>query len=316
MAGASTNVHVRRTLPPLAIAAVATALLAGWSVAPAFAAGALTSGTQRGGTAADAARLDGVVDLTGTRRGVRLARAAHGRLAPLGFAVAAQDLRVLRDGTGILIVPRTTSLDAVRVSRPDGRKATELVPVARTERAGTGHKVAPAPSSEPPQPSWAVVYTGCYERISDTWSWIDHCAQILRLLGDGDSTKDSYVLERWATAGANWPWVLKSAAISAYPTESSASLAWVDWAPRSDRTGPCQPYNLRVVSPYPTPVRSVDRCETWDITKASRGGDYRLDWYGCTCTHDRELAFSSSVSVAQGRLPSWYVPADVHGYPF
>jgi hypothetical protein len=255
-----------------------------------------------------------VVDLTGTRRGDRLAQAAHIRFGRQGFEVAASDLEVLRDAAGLLVVPRGTDL-GIRSSASQAGSGAAISPIARPAPAGVSASAAAGNVAAAPM-SWTVVYSGCYERLSDSWSWIDHCARILQLKNDGDLTMDSYALERWATAGANWPWVLKSAAISAYPTEAGPALAWVDWIAKSDRVGACQQYSLRLLNPYPTTARLVDRCETWDITKASRGGDFRLDWRGCTCTHDRELAFSLSVSVAQGRLPSWYVPADVHGYPF
>jgi hypothetical protein len=306
MTGASTQRLRGRRPSYLVIAALAATVAIASTRAPVAAA---VPGT--------AARPADVVDLSGSRQGVRLAQAARDRFAALGVETDVRDLRVLSDGAGLLIVPRTTRLSAMRSPRGIRSGMTELAPVARPEDGAGQRRVRMAGTLEATPPmSWTVAYTGCYERVTDGWSFIDHCAQILRLQNDGDPSRDSYVLERWATAGANWPWVVKSAAISAYPTETSAQLSWSDWAPRSDRTGPCQDYALRLMSPHPTAGRLVERCETWDVTKAARAGDFRLDWRGCACTHDRELAFSLSVSVAQGRSPSWYVPAEVHGYPF
>jgi len=252
-----------------------------------------------------AAAVGGGVDVSGTVGGGRIARLAQRRLATLGFSLPVSDLGVWQDAHGALVASRGTRL----VGNPD----TGLVPVAAPPtRAGKASRIA-AVDDQPI--GWSLVFTQCYERISDTWAWLDHCARIFRLSGDGDPARDYYGLQRLATAGANAPWVVKSAGIVATPVDAGL-MTWVDWSPRGDRTGPCQPFVVWITAPFAGLMTPLDRCETWDITKGARGGDFRLDWSGCACTHERALAFDEVVSVAQGRSPAWYVPAEVHGFPF
>jgi hypothetical protein len=261
------------------------------------------------------AAAEGVADITRTRRGAGIAFRAAARLAARGWSVHAGDLRVWRDAAGFLVAGRTATLAPVPARRADGSAGVELVPVV----GGVPGAVAPrsaAPLVEPPVASWSFVSGACFERLSDNWAWIDHCAHLYRLVGDGDGSRDYYALDHLATAGPNWPWVLKTAGIGAYPVETSPPMSWLDWSPRSDRTGPCQSYLVRLTVPFAALSHTVDRCETWDISKAQRGGDFRLDWSGCACTQDRELAFDIAVSVGQGRGPIWYVPAEVRGFAF
>jgi hypothetical protein len=279
-----------------------------------WAPGSVTAGSPAPGGAVLAGAV--AMDVSRGTAGQRMAVATQRRLAAHGFRVTAGDLGVWRDGTGFLVAPRGSRLVSMDRELASGRRVTELVPLAvpppvarRTLAAGSVATV------DEQQPGWSLVFAQCYERISDTWSWIDHCARIYRLTGDGDASHDFYGLQRVATAGANVPWVIKSASIAATPVDPS-QMAWIDWSPRSDRSGACQPYIVWVTAPAGGLTLPVDRCETWDITKGAHGGEFRLDWYGCACTHDRALAFDLTVSVPQGRAPAWYVPADVHGFPF
>lgn len=272
--------------------------------------GAATAGVH----ALMAAQPDGTfVDVSRSVAGEHIAVAAQGRLAARGFRVPVGELGVWRDAAGILVALRASQLISLDRELVAGRHAAELVPVAAPPlRASRTRGVAPVED----QPiGWSLVFSQCYERISDTWAWLDHCARIYRLTGDGDPARDYYGLQRVATFGANVPWVVKAASISATPVEAGL-MNWIDWSPRNDRSGVCQPYTVWVTAPVGGLNVAVDRCETWDITKGARGGDFRLDWYGCACAHDRALAFDVTVSVPQGRAPAWYVPADVHGFAF
>ncbi len=250
-------------------------------------------------------------DLTESPLGNRLAARATERLSALGATIEARGLRVLRDAEGYLIVPRATTV-VTRANGSSGSFRTALVPVVRP----TDRRTVIGQTSTASSPAWVLAGGACYERISDGWSWLDHCARVYQLVRDGDAQRDFYALERYGTAGANVPWVLKDAALGSSPVESSPPMSWQDWSPRSDRSGPCQPFTVRITSPVPGPSQIVDRCETWDITKSATGGAFTLEWSGCACIQDRELVYAVSISVPQGALPAWYVPAQVHGFAF
>jgi hypothetical protein len=240
-------------------------------------------------------------DVTATQLGRTVASVASRRFAADGLSVLPRDLRVLRDRDGLLVTTRTTS-----VAMRDG----VATPVARP--AAAAHLRASLAGT----PTWSPAGNNCYARISDGWSWLDHCTRIYRLLSDGDSQRDFYILEHLGTAGPNNPWVLKDAGLADLPAETSTSMTWVDWAPRSDRTGPCQSFTLRTTSPVAGPAEIVERCESWDATKGAAGGTLALHWSGCACAQDRELGTVVAVSVPQGGTPIWYVPADVSGFAF
>jgi hypothetical protein len=267
--------------------------------------------TLAGGSVPSTAAVQQPADVTETALGRALRTRASQHLRALGATVASGRLRVFRDADGYLVVPRRTSLaTAAENSRRAGR--AELVPIVRSI---VGQRLA-GRTAATSSPSWVFAGGGCYERISDGWSWLDHCARVFRLAQDGDAQRDFYALQRYGTAGANMPWVLKQAELGSSPVESSPPMSWQDWSPRADRSGPCQTITVRITSPVAGVSQQVDRCETWDITKGSTGGDFNLAWSGCACVQDRELAYVLSVSVPQGSLPAWYVPAEVHGFAF
>ncbi len=259
---------------------------------------------------ASAATARRTADVTDSALGRLLAAHARGRLAEVGEPVERGGLRVLRDDDGYLVVPRGTTVRAVPGLATSAAGVT-LAPVVGPERSATVGRQSAAVSS-----AWVFAGGGCFERISDGWSWLDHCARIYRLIQDGDPQRDFYALQRYGTAGANMPWVLKEAVLGSEPVESSPPMAWQDWNPRSDRSGPCQTITVRVTTPLAGVSQAVDRCETWDITKGATGGDYSLEWSGCACAQDRAIAYVLSISVPQGTLPAWYVPAEVHGFAF
>jgi hypothetical protein len=285
-----------------------------WAVAALLVVAAALFGSKEalaGGAGGMAVRPITPVDVTDTAVGRVLRAQASARLVTFGMTARIGGLRVLRDGDGYLVVPRATPL-AIRPTGSPTARRFEVVPVLRPrERRTAAHGTA---ATAPP--AWSFAGGGCYERISDGWSWLDHCARIFRLTQDGDSQRDFYALQRYGTAGANMPWVLKEAELESEPVESSLPMSWQDWNPRSDRSGPCQTITVRVTAPIVGVSQTLDRCETWDITKGATGGDFSLVWSGCACAQDRALAYVLSISVPQGALPAWYVPAEVHGFAF
>jgi hypothetical protein len=267
----------------------------------------------RAGSGNPASDAGAAVDISRTAAGARIARAAQQRFEADGFRVPTSELGVWDDAAGTLVALRGGRFVALERGLATDRHRVELLPIAAPpSRASLAH-VNAAVDDQPT--SWSLVFSQCYERISDTWAWLDHCARIYRLIGDADTAHDYYGLQRVATAGSNAPWVLKSASIKAMPVDANL-MSWVDWSPRGDRSGACQSFVVWVSAPLAGMMVPVDRCETWDITKGVHGGDFRLDWYGCACTHERALVFDVAVSVPQGRAPAWYVPAEVHGFPF
>ena len=53
---------------------------------------------------------------------------------------------------------------------------------------------------------------------------------------------------------------------------------------------------------------SGSQCETWDITKYARAGEFRNKWTEGLCQTERgerELKFTVAVRVAQGKVPTW-----------
>jgi len=165
-------------------------------------------------------------------------------------------------------------------------------------------------------PSWVRLGSSCFERVADLWSWIDHCYELYGLAFDGDAQLDTYALVRTATAGPNWPWVVKAASIGSQALGGTATQSWRDWSPRSDHSGPCGPFSVSIRSPLPGAETLVERCETWNITKGSAGGAFSVAWSGCACTDDRELASVIAVSVPQGSSVGWVLPASVAGFAF
>jgi hypothetical protein len=257
------------------------------------------SDTLAGGGASEPA----TADVTNTVLGHELRAQASERLRALGPGGDERRWRVFRDRNGYVVVPRN-----VEMARNNGNVVPVLRPVG--VRSAATREVAAT------TPSWSFAGGGCFERISDGWSWLDHCARIYRLTQDGDSLRDYYALQRYGTAGSNMPWVLKEAELASEPVETSPPMSWLDWNPRSDHAGPCSTITVRVTTPLAGVSQQVDRCETWDITKGATGGDFGLAWSGCACIQDRELSYVLSISVPQGTLPAWYVPAEVHGFAF
>lgn len=252
----------------------------------------------------------GLSDITGTARGLELAREAAEHRVLLG--APSQPLRVLRDEAGYLVVPSDTDLAQVPMTDESGRELVTYAPIV-TAPVPDGSALA---RNSALTSSWTQVGSNCYARISDTWSWMDHCTRIYQLSNDGDGSKDYFALQHWATAAANSPWRLWWGKIASSPivTGSYGAQSWVDWSPRSDYSGNCRPYGLSVSALGFGLGFSTEQCESYHLTKDNPAVNYSLQgtWYVGPNTN-RELAYEIAVSVAQGKTVAWTVPAEVHG---
>ena len=163
---------------------------------------------------------------------------------------------------------------------------------------------------------WSVQASQCFTRISDTYSWIDHCYGLYRLANDTDQGRDWYVLHHFASMKSNPPWAMNAASIGSAPAGGTLQT-WVDWQPRSDtRTTGCQQVILAIAGPAPGISDAVTQCDQWRVAKATTGGTFSVTW-DRQGTHElRELSMLVSVSVPEGAWPIWYVPASVSGSPF
>jgi len=89
-------------------------------------------------------------------------------------------LVVLKDATGITVAPIGTQFVATDSTLADGTTGVTLAPVTPAAPSavaprGSGMQVAPLLSG-----SWGnPVASGCFARITDTWTYMDHCYQVL-----------------------------------------------------------------------------------------------------------------------------------------
>lgn len=249
-------------------------------------------------------------DITSSAIGQELAREAAAHRVRLG--APSQPLRVLRDQAGYLVVPIDTEVVPVSGTDDSGRDIVMYAPVVKAS-ASDAVELAPdgALSS-----SWTQVYTNCYGRISDSWSWMDHCTKIFKLSNDGDGSKDYYALQHYATASGNWPWHLWWGKISSSPIVSGnyGAQTWVDWSPKSDYSGNCRTIGLSVTALGFGLGFTTEQCESYHFTKDNPAVNYSLkgSWYVGPDTN-RELAYEIAVKVNQGKSVAWTVPAEVHG---
>lgn len=258
----------------------------------------------------------GAMDITGTARGKRLIAKAADRYAANG--AKAQPLRAIEDDGGILIAPENTRFGTVEVTLAGGQKGIALAPLTPDAPAPqTGARAGDIGASA--GPTWTFQGNQCFSRISDTWSWLDHCYYMYRLSNDGNASYDWFALAHYASMKANVPWVMNWARIRAYRHGGSAQT-WADWSPKSDwNGGSCGTISVAVTLPVGGIGISTERCpQLWDFTKSANGTspDYSLRWIGLGTRATRELTFEIAVRVAQGGWAQWALPAEVHGSAF
>lgn len=252
----------------------------------------------------------GASDITATAQGARLIKEAKGRPAFRGFAGA---LKAIKDEAGITIAPADAQLVPMTVTLENGASAIALAPV--TAPAANLKLAAPAQvQALTAAPTWNFQLQQCFARISDTWSYIDHCYALYKMGNDGDATRDYFALQHYSTAGPNTPWVLNWAKIQG--VAFGPAQTWADWSPKADFNGNCQTVNLGVTVKAVGLTLAVDRCDIWDMTKQNPAVNYNIVYFSPGQRQDRELSFEIAVSVAQGAWPQWSIPAETHGGPF
>jgi hypothetical protein len=264
--------------------------------------------------APSASARDRWVDITATDRGRALAERAASRHGSLGVATAAAELRVWRVGRGDYIVgpSRPEGARVVRERSRGGRLTFrfEHDVVADGATAGQHHRTVAV------APAWAWVGGACFSRMgSVTLSWFDSCYQLHRLVGEADK-RDFYQLHQFGTLGAGTLTKIYSGWLKAVPAPGSAPMSWIDWSPRSNKTGTCQSVTIRVE------VLSVNIqspsffCENNIPTKDAAPGSFRMRW-DCGCVfpfgqpypNSREVEYMQAVSVPGGGAVRWTLSA-------
>jgi len=287
--------------------AVASLLIAGTVLAPGVATGRDTA----------PALPQGASDITETAKGKRLISEARERFEKKGHK--AGELRAVRDGSGILIVPRKMRLVAYDRTLKSGTELPLLAPLTADDPALVTDSAAAVELAEAAAPTWSFVGNHCFTQISDTWATLDHCYYKYKLANDGSGTYDWYALHRFGTASNNSPWVLDEAKIRAY-RYSGSSQTWADWSPRSNwSAGSCSTVSIGITTPVGGLSRSFERCpEKVTFTKSANGSqpDYTQTWFGRRTRGNRELNFEIAVRVKQGGSATWTLPAEVHGGPY
>ena len=271
-----------------------------------------------GGVSAASAALGlpvGVVDITASATGRALASAASSRFARAG--VAPSQLVVLKDATGITVAPIGTQFVAMESTLADGTTGVTLAPVtpaapSAVAAGSSGMQMAPLLSG-----SWGnPVASGCFARITDTWTYMDHCYQMWKESNDGSSTKDWFALRHYGTVFPNSPWVANYAAISSSPTSGSSAQSWADYSPLQGHNGNCTTITVGVNSPVAGISTTISACETWQISKDNPAVNFGLLWSGPGTRSSRGLDYEISVSVPQGGWPQWSLPASTSGSAF
>ena len=259
----------------------------------------------------------GASDITDTANGKRLIKEAKERFERQGHK--AGELRAVRDGSGVLIVPRKSRLVVYDRTVKNGKVLPMLAPLTAEDPASITERSGATELAEAAGPTWSFVGNHCFTQISDTWATLDHCYYKYKLANDGSGTYDWYALNRFGTASNNSPWVLDEAKIRAY-RYSGSSQTWADWTPRSNwSAGSCSTVNIGISTPVGGLSKSFERCpEKVTFTKSANGSqpDYTQTWFGRRTRGNRELNFEIAVRVKQGGTATWTLPAEVHGGPY
>lgn len=241
-----------------------------------------------------------------------MAHEAAQHFAALGFVMPADRLRVLRDEAGLVVVPVGTGFGL----QADGQGRRSVVPIAEGQPAHTLPADQAVAFTLAGTTQWVTANSQCFARISDTYSWLDHCYILYFLANDGDPNKDYYGLKHYATARANSPWYLRSAAIGNYPAR--AVQTWVEFNPIGASFGNCRSMGLGVSALGFGLSGSFTACETIDVVKQNPDVNFVEMWYVdlSGVQTSRGLQYLITVKVKQGVAPAFYLPAEVHGTIF
>jgi hypothetical protein len=242
---------------------------------------------------------------------MRIATKAASRYTEMGVTTAATDLRVSIGSDGAALVAPSWATAGSLTSAIGSATLTVTATGPSGARDGTSGQVAEGYGTAA-APYWTLYGNACFSRIQNSGGYIDSCYKINRLVNDGSTTKDYYQLEHYATAGSKGIDTIHNAWLSSTKGSSSSAMSWVDWAPKGDTTGACANQTLSVSVAGVGISSSYTRCEKWDITKYAEAGKFKNLW-DCNCTlgikGDREVAYMSVVSVAQGGKATWTLSA-------
>ena len=259
----------------------------------------------------------GASDVTETAKGKQLIKEARERFERQGHK--AGELRAIKDGSGVLIVPKDSRLVEYDRIVKDGKDLPLLAPLTADDPASVTEDAAVGELAVTAAPSWKWVGNHCFSQTSDVFAVLDHCYTKYKLANDGSSTSDWYALHRFGTAHNNSPWVLDQARIRAYRYGGS-SQAWADWSPKSNWSGgSCSTTSVGITTPVGGLSYSFDRCpEKITFTKSANGTqpDYTQTWFGMGTRGNREVRFEIAVRVAQNGTATWTLPAQVIGGPY
>src|SRR5688572_2402489 len=115
----------------------------------------------------------GASDITGTAKGRQLIREARERFERRGHK--AGELRAVRDGSGILVVPKESRLVVYGRTMKNGKDLPLLAPLTPEDPAWVTESSEASELAEMAAPTWSFVGNHCFTQISDTWATLDHC---------------------------------------------------------------------------------------------------------------------------------------------
>jgi hypothetical protein len=197
--------------------------------------------------------------------------------------------------------------EAFEATRAGGTRTTQPLRVYRYNDDNDLVIVAPLVSAASSfSLQWNLVGDLCLNVSYSSFGEFHTCWHIYKLINETDNTKDYYAFRHFGTAGPTTSGAhLTDAWLDSRKHSNGPSMAWLDWNPGADVTSGCSSVTVSVSAlgiGLSTPA--FTRCETWDITKGAAGGSFKNDWNG-SVQADRQVAYQTAISVAQGASPIW-----------
>lgn len=249
--------------------------------------------------------------------------AAAERYDELGVDIPASSLSVfdMVDAETGEVLDRVIVSGEAELVEAEGSEAT--LAVSSGLPAGAEDHTALLRALRDGSPAWKMTSTnGCFSRWHYDGVFMDSCYKEYVLLNEPDTDRNYYAMEYFGTAGpdpAGSPTrTLRDAGLAIESQDSRAN--WHDWDPRSDSSGGCSSITLGISAFGVGVSSSVQRCETWDMTKPSDVNDpfwnmyENHDWPGTT--GNREVAVWEAVTVPQGNTPhsGWLLTMGLDGW--
>ncbi len=159
--------------------------------------------------------------------------------------------------------------------------------------------------------SWNLVTTKCFARKYTGGTYIDACYQLHKLTNDGSTTRDYFQLTMYGT-GKEWTGfsTLVGLEVAAVQKSGSPAQHWVDWTPKSDRSGgSCSEVNIGIA--YVASFSySVQYCpDSWQFSKSPiRGHPSTTRTPGSPSLARRQIGLwgsGMSSGCGWGRVPAW-----------